>query len=427
MKPIMLYYETKDGFKTVINKETIIQLIDKLPKFDYNCFYVQVGYEPSDEGLLKYQQDFFIAVDQLKEIVTRDGVPIDYCRYYSHNDAVLLLFFEKFIGTKTIYEHWKGNKFIRGRSDADIEPIDYLEAKWINRLNNGGLTYFDKTKADTTQECYGYDFKSFYPSMLGNYMKFPSKRGSEKTIDSIPLDSKGKVQYGFYRAYIAYNDDEFHKLFALSKDNTYSNYSLDTALKYESLNLFGVQVHLLDEENNAYIYNEKDIIGGCTYFGYWYKTLYDFKQKYPKNCLIKHLLSSFWGHLCQYNKIYGDADKFPGTKTDDFEDPTADFYTIKNGISKKDGNQNKDYYIACPRDKIYKYGLARIKPFLVSMGRSYMEHQAIYPNLDKVIRIYTDGVVFSSNDIIVPNIAFVPEEKTTGLIHWTNLQEYKKL
>lgn len=417
-KPILLYYQNKDGYRVVFNNYPTIEEANELPRYNYNCFYLQTGYEPTDEGLLLYQQQFFISVEQLKEIKTRNGNHIDYTRYFSHNDAVLLIYFEHLIGTKTI----------TNRSDANIESIDYIEAKWINRLNNGGLTYFDKTKANTTQECYGYDFKSFYPTLLGKYLKFPTKRGIEKTVREIPLDAKGRVQFGYYRVYIFYTDENFHKLFSLSKDNTYSNYSLDTALNYQNLNLFGVKINVMEEENNAYIYEENTIISSTQYFDYWYKTLMDFKQKYPKNCFIKHLLSSFWGHLCQYNKIYGDEDKFNGVISDDLEDE-ADFYALsKNSISKKHSDEKKGYYIVCPKEKIYKYNLARIKPFLVSLGRNYIERMAIFPNIDKVLRIYTDGIVFlTDSNIIVPNSLFVKEEKTTGTIHWTNLLEYKKV
>jgi len=63
------------------------------------------------------------------------------------------------------------------------------------------------------------------------------------------------------------------------------------------------------------------------------------------------------------------------------------------------------------------------KPFLASLGRSTIENYAIYPNIDKVLRVYTDGVVFTSDNIICKN-GFLKESKTTGLINWVNSQEY---
>jgi hypothetical protein len=60
-------------------------------------------------------------------------------------------------------------------------------------------------------------------------------------------------------------------------------------------------VNLVQQKNNAYIYNDEDLISGCSYFGHWYDSLINLKKKYPKNILVKHLLSSLWGHISEYN------------------------------------------------------------------------------------------------------------------------------
>jgi len=296
MKSYILFYQEEKTFKCVINDETTIKIFDKLPKYEYNCFYLQKGYDKTDEGLLLYQQDFILSVEQLKEIKNRKDEPINYIKYFTHQDAVLLIFFS-LIGTKTIID----------RSDNDFESVDITEAKWFKRCNNGGLVYFDKTKIGL-QQSYGYDYKSFYPTLLNKFIKIPKKRGVETTINELPINDKGKIKFGIYKAEVICNDDNFLKLFSFSTTNFYTHYSLETALKYEKLNMFGVKINLIQQKNNAYIYNEEDLISGCSYFGHWYDSLINLKKKYPKNILVKHLLSSLWGHISEYNKVYGDED-----------------------------------------------------------------------------------------------------------------------
>ena len=93
MKSYILYYKDENQFRCVINDDPTIKLIDKLPKYEYNCFYVQKNYDKTDEGLLKYQKDFIVSVEQLKEIKNRHNEPINYTKYFTHNDAAILIFF----------------------------------------------------------------------------------------------------------------------------------------------------------------------------------------------------------------------------------------------------------------------------------------------------------------------------------------------
>jgi hypothetical protein len=67
---------------------------------------------------------------------------------------------------------------------------------------------------------------------------------------------------------------------------------------------FDVSINLItDDEPNAYIYRKKDMESCGSIFGTWYEKLIPLKKAFPQNRLIKHLTSSLWGHLTQYNKM----------------------------------------------------------------------------------------------------------------------------
>jgi hypothetical protein len=82
------------------------------------------------------------------------------------------------------------------------------------------------------------------------------------------------------------------------------------------------------------------------------------------------------------------------------------------------------YYKVIDVQKPYKYNL-RLKPFITSFGRIQTAKIAL-ENLDSVIRIHTDGIVFDkpiTTDL--PN--FIPEKKTTGRIQWNNVNDYHRI
>jgi len=433
MKTYIIYYQQDKKYRYIHQDGDDVIESDILPKFVYNCFSkFDKGdlYPNSDEGLYAFRTDFKQWVKELGTPIhleigsgrnkRKEQIIIDYTRYYTHTDAVRLIFFEHLIGTRTKH----GKEVVQEMTEMDA--IDIVEERWFRRCNNGGLFYFDETKQGV-QDSYGYDYKSHYPTLLSKFVKYPTKRGKEQRIEELPTDKNNNVQFGMYHCRINYTDTNFHKLFNLSKSDVYTNISLDTALKYQSLGLFGVEVKLIcdDGESNAYIYNSEDIGKGSTLFSFWYDTLIPLKAQYPNNLLIKNLLSSLWGRLSEYNKIYGLSSKFENkVYTTDFDDDDTDYYV--SSVDSAVGLDDSEYLTLIPKDKIYKYNL-RIKPFLTSISRSWFEQKIIFPNIDKVFRIMTDGAVFSE-PIDISNInGFVPESKTTGSIDWKSSMEYTKL
>jgi len=62
---------------------------------------------------------------------------------------------------------------------------------------------------------------------------------------------------------------------------------------------YDVQIELIVDKhkNNAYSYNEKDMVSLKFITDDWFTKLTELRKLYPQNRLLKHLLSSAWGHL----------------------------------------------------------------------------------------------------------------------------------
>ena len=370
--PFIIYYQTNPNYTYIKEEGDEIFECIALPSMKYNCFYIMQKkdddgnemYPYTIEGLFKFRKDFIDWTNQLSEPLKftigrkqiQETIKIDYTRYFTHNDAVRLIFFEHFIGTRTSH----------GKDILDqvfqYEPITIVEERWFKNSNNGGLIYYDKSKSGDTIQSYGYDYKNFYLYHLSHFTKAPVKSGKEIFLTDLPNEKY--MPFGFYKVKISCTDENFFKLFNLSKNDVYTNYSLDTALKYEKLGLFGVKVELIIDENpNAYIYNKEDIKPMSSLFSFYYDTLIELQNKYPKNLLIKHLKSSLWGQLSKYNKVSGPEEKFYNkVYTSDFHDDDTEFY-IK--AINKVYNSDEDYLTSIPKNKIYKYNF-RFKPFLIS-------------------------------------------------------------
>ena len=82
------------------------------------------------------------------------------------------------------------------------------------------------------------------------------------------------------------------------------------------------------------------------------------------------------------------------------------------------------FYTLIEVEKPYKYRV-RLKPFITSWGRIQTARVAL-ENLDSVIRIHTDDVVYDKQITTdLPN--FLTDKKTTGFIRFDNVNNYHKL
>ena len=67
----------------------------------------------------------------------------------------------------------------------------------------------------------------------------------------------------------------------------------------------------------------------------------------------------------------------------------------------------------------------RLKPFLTAYGRNKIGNMA-YKNIEHVVRIHTDCIV-TDIDIKYNDPYILPEDKSTGYIHFHNNNCYKKI
>jgi hypothetical protein len=385
-----VYYETNDNnFRVLYNNDQFETLIHKPKETTYHHYELMKGYDASDEGLLKFKADMIRWNEELKN---NDILSIDWFKYYSHFMAVEMTFKRLCKGK---YEHF--------------EDIDATESRYIESTHNGGLTYCNAGE----HQSYGWDFSSFYPTSMSQYhFIMPHKKGKECFLTELPED----IELGFYRVMISSEHKHATKLFAFCKEHTYTSISLKHALELQDEFNFKIDL-IVDNKPNAYIYPKG--VRASSVFGVWCDKLFKMKLKFPKNKLIKHLLSSLHGSLSRSNNLMKTYEQIQeeGLKISIGE--TADYKIIDYVC-----NDNKEYYKLQSMIQPYRYNF-RLKSFLTAYGRVKIAEVA-QTNLDNCIRIQTDGIVFNKN-VKLNFPLLVKDDKTTGLIKWENVNKYSDL
>eukprot|EP01038_Epipyxis_sp_PR26KG_P017274 gene17274-23822_t len=249
-----VFNHTKNKFKTM--KMTDVYKLKKR-------FFVFKGYECSDEGLKQYASDFFTWTNEIRnDEKTTKKDKLLYTNFWKHQD------------------------------------IDCVEYKWIESCENSGLTYCEP---GTYDNCNGYDFSLQFPAILASQtFRIPTKSGSEQTINEIPTKN---MKLGYYRVQITSNDKRFKKIFRFSKTNVYTNISLVFAMECKTKYNYDINIELIHETNNCYLY-EECITTGNIIFGYWFDIMSGLKKRYPKNKLIKNMTSALWGRISQHNRLF---------------------------------------------------------------------------------------------------------------------------
>ena len=227
------YNYTTSKFKTMLMYDVY--------KLDRH-YFLPLGYEPSKKGLKQFSVDFNIAVNKLKD---NSIFKFDYTKYRSHESASVEMF----------------KKLCHGKYDMD--DIDQTEYEWIEACNNSGLNYCKAGKYD----CHGYDYSSQYPSILASeQFQIATKKGIQKTITNLPA----KLQVGFYKVRIISDDIRFKKVFGFSKKHVYTHTSIMFALMCKNKEKYNIDIELIQEQNNCYIYGslkEDGITKGSNIFG----------------------------------------------------------------------------------------------------------------------------------------------------------------
>lgn len=381
-------YTNYGTFRTVEHKEY------RQIKKHYKLF---AGYEASDEGLKAYYKDFKV---WNQELINWYNVHKSHLTWFYFKDSNDLNIIETFYNySKRVYD-FKSNTY-------DI--ITYRESSYFEKCNNGGLMYCEPG----THFSYGYDYNSFFPRLLGQSkfkLQIPLNKGKEYKLTSLDYNN---IKFGFYNVKIECDNKAF--FFNYSKDNMYTHYSLLDAIKYQQR--FNIKIELVNNSKyNAYLYEDSDLIYTHQIFGSWFNELNAFKQKHPKNKLIKQLMSSLWGSLSKKNITY--------VKEEDMGD-------YDYGFTEQDGreyiwtscnnNLQNEYYTLIKREQPYKYNI-RLKPFLLSYCRSVMTDIAYKNHPEDIIRIMVDNICFN-NDVPFNVEDMHPEDKSTGLINFKNVMK----
>ena len=387
MNKYLVFFKTIDEENRCLFNDDHYETIRTFPdSTDCHRYEVFKGFEPTDEGLMNFRSSLIKWNEELKH----NGIlKIDWFKYYTNFSAVELTF----------------KRLAKGKYE-NHDPIDKTESKWIESTHNGGLTYCNVGIHDS----HGYDYQSFYPSLMGQY-KFilPNKKGAEIHLTEIPED----ISLGFYRVKITSSHKHATKLFAFSKDHVYNNISLDHAIELKEEFDFNIEL-IIDDEPNAYIYPKG--IRASSVFGKWFDTLMMIKAKFPKNKLIKHLMSSLWGSLSRGNNIMKTWAEIEQEGLNVGIGNDVD-YKIVDYIS----TSTQEYYKLTCMHQPYKHNF-RLKSFLTSYGRVKIA-EVIMKDVDAVIRCHTDGVVFNK-EMKLDFHRLIVEDKSTGLINWKGVNNY---
>lgn len=301
----------------------------------------------------------------------------------------------------------------------DHEAITYEEYKWMQQTPNYGIQYLDKK--DSIIEGYSYDFKNFYGLVMNSSKLIPTRPGKEYKLKKLPK----VLKHGFYHILIESTNDNFYKIFSFSKDDIYLHEDVERALKFKDV--YEVSVNLICDGNpNAYLYEDEDLVELKSITNEWFKDLKKLKAKFPKNRLVKQLFSSVWGSLNQKNILQLSLEEImtnPKYKDkvgidDDDEYQILEFHEFEPHTNKE------SYYDILQKDKPYKHSI-RLKSHITSYARA-MVSEIILKDIDNVLRVHTDGIIFK-NEMELNNKLIVPEDKTTGRLHFIDNNCYKNL
>eukprot|EP01040_Poterioochromonas_malhamensis_P008756 gene8756-9484_t len=252
--------------------------------------------------------------------------------------------------------------------------------------------------------------------------------GAEFSLLQMPIDEgkriklfelPKKLQLGIYHVRITSSNPDAKKVFAFNGDNYYTNYCIDFARKYQDE--LGFTIELIDNvKYNGYVYDKW--VYTTSLFGDWFKRLNSVKKKYPKNKLLKALLSQLHGVLVAFKKL---------DLTEEMDDEVTPLDCIDYSqykIVKTDAILNEDGELDLIEKVVnvedpYSHSFARLKPFIVSYARCYIG-KFIMKNdvLDITHRVHTDGIVFSEpRDFTHLPYFPIPEDKSSGFLTWYNV------
>ncbi len=326
--------------------------------------------EATDEGLLEYAKLFKQWNKELS--IDENGIMnIQFTKSYNDFGAVVRYF----------------NYFCK-RNYENHEAPDTMEYNWIEACNNYAIQYLDENYIDKKTECFSYDYKQQYAQCLYSDYKISSKRGQEVTLTELP--KRKELKHGYYKVHVECDNENFKKIFVYSKKMVYN----ETYLKYfmKLKKRFNIKFELIqDGQPNAYVYEDEDLVILKSITKNWYETLVSIKKKFPKNPLLKSLLSSAWGRISMRNIKFKTYDELVNENISftRWEEDKNDYDYLIDTIDAYDNGREvyKLIYVKQP----YKYNI-RIKSIVNALSK-IMTSDAALEDIDNVIRIHTDAMM----------------------------------
>ena len=395
MSEFIISFKLNNGSFRIWNSSTkSITTMPKLPLIDHR--FIMLDYkdnEANDKDLAEYAENFIRWCKELKD----SSLNIDYKNYFSDYTAV----------TCTFNRYCKKNY----KNHTPITPTEY---KWFEQCANYGLQYLKEK--DVTKKCWSYDFKNQYGIIMCGDTKIPTTSGKEQTLKKLP--KLKNLKFGFYHVEITSDNDNFRKFFAFSKHNVYLKESLQIALQHAEE--YDVTINLVQNDKpNAYLYAEEDMITLKSITNEWYNKLTGLRKQYNDNRLLKHLIKSAWGHLNAKNVLYKNWEDI---EKEELNIGTTDEFDYK--ILKYSDSGEIEYYELLNTKSPYKHNI-RLKPWITGLARN-LTASIVLQNVKRVIRVHTNSVTFTKEqEFDDPNL--IPEEKTTGKIHWHNVNKYHNI
>jgi hypothetical protein len=403
--PFIISFENGDGTfqvwdsasEEITTEKRLPEGNDKLRKF---IMLKQKEHEDNyatDECLAKYAKRFKVWCKELLE----SDLKIDYMDFYSDYTAVTRNF----------------NRFCQKYYKGIHKPISTTEHWWFERCPNFGIQYLDEKVKGKTVKCYSSDFKNQYGSIFVSDLMIPKAEGQETILKKLP--KRRHLEAGFYRVKITSDNEHFRKMFAFSKYNVYVKESLEFAMLHD--HEYDVNIELIqDGKPNAYLYDEDDMVPLKGIAKTWFRLLSETREKLKGNKLIKHLISSAWGHLNAHNYIYKSWDEIEAEELDVSWQDGADYKILEY----RDYG-NRDRYKLLDTKSPYKHNI-RLKPWITAVARN-LTASIVLTDPKRVIRVQTDSVSFTREQDFDDYPNFVPEDKTTGKIYWKHCNSYKNI
>ena len=383
----IVFYLKSGNYLCIFSDTEEVKEIDAKEFYAISRKFDMLKYSGHTQSEMKtYLRNFKQCVD---ELLNNDIFVINWTKSYNNFIAISNVF-----KNLTYKEHRvRGKQYKNFFSSGHHEQITRTEYLFMQRTYNGGLIYVEPSKCQS----YGYDYSAFYLNICCfSEFQIPTKEGKRKTFyDISELPKIDEIQYGIYKIRITSKHKDACKIFSFSKNEYYTHYSLKFALQKKEQ--FNFEFEMIDGCIEALIYDNDCLIYAKDQFRQYGKVVLELKKQFPKNQLVKMLVSSFAGHLQHKNVKRLTYDEINAQKIklgEDYDVVGTKFRMLPNG-------EEEERYILADIKKPYTFNI-RLLPYLTAYGRNKIARLAL-KDIDNVIRIHTDNVCFKTEQIFETN------------------------